>query len=563
MVGNKHPAQSIAPIAIHVSKATVDFAPWVRVREPTDSCPSSIDDSELARSKGYPPKLNLSSLMDIRLYLTMEHRSFDWTSKARILRGFVFLYCTYYVLRGIYRIFFHPLAKYPGSYLAALSTEWYEWYWNIHKPGQLLFEIERLHQQYGPVIRIGVNELHIDSPNYFQEITKVGSRFYKEPNFYRGISYPSSSIGLVDPIAHRIRRQVLHPIFTASRVQTIAHKLQSKVEHLCRKFDESVSEDAPVNLYAAFKSLTMDIVSEMIFGESFHVIDSPGFQHPHLDALHDAVKKAWVFRTFPKLGWLSLNLPDLVSSTLFPIPIIELGKVCRKRIDQYLDNRSKPSKESRSEILEQLLDPNAARGHSIPNAYDLNEEALTLLTAGNDTTANSMIIGAYLICTHPLVLERLVAELDTAFPAGEGSITFEKAKQLPYLTAVLREVLRCSNPLPGRLPRVVPPEGASVDGIDLAPGVIVHTSAYLLNRHRSVWGPDGRDFNPHRWLSGQHQRLEKHMASFYRGARQCLGMHLAWCELYLLIATMFRKYDVEVFNTTPEDMAWTDHLLML
>ncbi|KAL9577458.1 MAG: hypothetical protein Q9212_006352 [Teloschistes hypoglaucus] len=375
-----------------------------------------------------------------------------------------------------------------------------------------------------PVIRIGVNELHVNSPNYFQEITKVGSRFYKEPNFYRGISYPSSSIGLIDPNAHRIRRQVLHPIFTASRVQTIAHKLQSKVEHLCKKFDESVSEDAPVNLYAAYKSLTMDIVSEMIFGESFHVMDSPGFQHPHLDALHDAVRKAWVFRTFPKLGWLSLNLPDLLSSTLFPIPIIELGKVCRKRIDQYLDNRSKPSQESRSEILEQLLDPNAARGHAIPNAYDLNEEALTLLTAGNDTTANAMIIGAYLICTHPLVLKRLVEELDTAFPAGEGSITFEKAKQLPYLTAVLREVLRCSNPLPGRLPRVVPPEGALVDGIDLAPGVIVHTSAYLLNRHRSVWGPDGRDFNPQRWLSGQHQGLEKHMTSFYRGARQCLGM---------------------------------------
>lgn len=71
----------------------------------------------------------------------------------------------------------------------------------------------------------------------------------------------------------------------------------------------------------------MDIVSEMIFGESFHVMDSAGFQHPHLDALHDAVKKAWIFRTFPNLGWLSLNLPDSVSSTLFPIPIIEFGKV--------------------------------------------------------------------------------------------------------------------------------------------------------------------------------------------------------------------------------------------
>ncbi|KAL8911000.1 MAG: hypothetical protein Q9171_003769 [Xanthocarpia ochracea] len=454
----------------------------------------------------------------------MENPSVNWSTRGGVLMSLILLYGIYYVFRGVYRIFFHPLAKYPGSSLAAFSTEWYEWYWNIHKPGQLLFEIERLHERYGPIIRIGVNELHINSPNYFQEITKVGSRFYKEPTFYRGISFPSSSIGLIDPNAHRIRRQVLHPIFTASRVQTIAHKLQSKVDHLCGKFDELASQDAPVNLYAAFKSLTMDVVSEMIFGESFQVMDAPNFQHPHLDALHDAVKKAWVFRTFPKLGWLSLNLPDSIASRLFPIPIIEFGKVCRKRIDKYLDNRSKPDEKSRSEILEQLLDPNSARGHLIPNAYDLNEEALTLLTAGNDTTANAMIIGAYLICTHSSVLNRLVEELETAFPDGHQSITFEKAKQLPYLTAVLREVLRCSNPLPGRLPRVVPPEGASVDGIDLAPGVIVHTSAYLLNRHESVWGPDSREFKPDRWLGGQPQALDKYMTSFNRGARQCLGM---------------------------------------
>ena len=103
--------------------------------------------------------------------------------------------------------------------------------------------------------------------------------------------------------------------------------LQNRVEHLCEKFDELASKDSPVNLYAAFKSLTMDIVSEMVFGESFHVMDSAEFHHPHLDALHDAVKKAWIFRTFPNLGWVSLNMPDVISSALFPIPIIEFGKV--------------------------------------------------------------------------------------------------------------------------------------------------------------------------------------------------------------------------------------------
>lgn len=37
----------------------------------------------------------------------------------------VILYCIYNIVLAVYRIFFHPLAKYPGSRLAASSTEWY------------------------------------------------------------------------------------------------------------------------------------------------------------------------------------------------------------------------------------------------------------------------------------------------------------------------------------------------------------------------------------------------------------------------------------------------------
>lgn len=72
----------------------------------------------------------------------------------------------------------------------------------------------------------------------------------------------------------------------------------------------------------------MDIVSEMVFGQAFGVMDSPGFQHPHLEALHDAVEKAWFARTFPTLVWISLNLPDWVSTNVFPVPILEFAKVC-------------------------------------------------------------------------------------------------------------------------------------------------------------------------------------------------------------------------------------------
>ncbi|KAF2732705.1 cytochrome P450 [Polyplosphaeria fusca] len=93
-------------------------------------------------------------------------------------------------------------------------------------------------------------------------------------------------------------------------------------------------------------------------------------------------------------------------------------------------------------------------------------------------------------------------------------------------------------------------------------GHVINTSAYLLNRHPSVWSYP-LEFEPERWLRPESKDLEKYMASFYRGTRQCLGKDFAWCELYVMLANLFRRFKVSIHNTSDADMEWVDAVLVV
>jgi hypothetical protein len=56
----------------------------------------------------------------------------------------------YLLGRTIYRLYFHPLSHIPGPKLAA-ATHLYEFYYDVCRGGLYLFEIEKMHQQYGTV----------------------------------------------------------------------------------------------------------------------------------------------------------------------------------------------------------------------------------------------------------------------------------------------------------------------------------------------------------------------------------------------------------------------------
>lgn len=127
----------------------------------------------------------------------------------------------------------------------------------------------------------------------------------------------------------------------------------------------------------------------------------------------------------------------------------------------------------------------------------------------------------------------------------------------PIQTAVIKEGLRLSFGVVGRLPRVVPSPGDTFADHFLPPGTTVSMSSWMMHRDPTVF-PDPMRFDPQRWLvsTEESQRLLRNMVPFGRGSRQCVGMPLAYAELYIALGTFFRRFErgVRVWKTTPETM---------
>ena len=110
----------------------------------------------------------------------------DSLSKAPVFVSLVYICLTYFITTAVYRLYFSPLAKFPGPKLAAL-TLWYEYYYDVVKRGKYTWKIAELHKQYGrhqiyagqafvtriinfmpgPIVRISPFELHINDPKYY------------------------------------------------------------------------------------------------------------------------------------------------------------------------------------------------------------------------------------------------------------------------------------------------------------------------------------------------------------------------------------------------------------
>lgn len=139
--------------------------------------------------------------------------------------------------------------------------------------------------------------------------------------------------------------------------------------------------------------------------------------------------------------------------------------------------------------------------------------------AGSDSTASTMQSFCHEVLRSPRIYARLKAEIDTAtlseFPQ------WNEVQALPYFQACLKEAMRLRPAVGLNITRLVPPEGADIDGKRFPGGTRVAVNGWVLHRDSEIFGADTHLYRPERWLEGDARNMEKYMFQFGGGSHLC------------------------------------------
>ncbi|CAH0042558.1 unnamed protein product, partial [Clonostachys rhizophaga] len=480
-------------------------------------------------------------------------------SWQRIAASLFCMWFAYLVIVGTHRLYFHPLAKFPGPKLASV-TQWYEIFYDIFHKGQFTFEIQRMHQKYGPIVRINPEELHIDDPDYYDVIYATGKPYDKMQYFSDRLNMPLSSFATAGSDLHKTRRAAIAPFFSKQRVSAYNHLIQDIVDHLSHRLSTEYTGISKVlNLGQMWGAMTSDIITDVVFARPMGYINCPDFDSQFTTAVCDMLFTSHIRAHFPIFLTVMNTLPSWLVKILAPAvkPVIEYEEMLELQIKDILAGRNEEAKlSSHKTVFHDILSSNLPPCEL--TAGRLQNEAMSVVAAGVETTQWALTVGCYHILANVGIEQRLRSELEHAVPDPSRMISVPELEKLPYLSAVIQESLRMAYGLCQRLPRINPRSPWQYAEYNIPPGTPVSMDAYHMHNNESVF-PESQTFKPERWLNNPvgpdgTTPLGHYMVAFSKGTRMCIGMNMAYSELYIGLATMFRRHRFRLHETDRSDV---------
>lgn len=335
---------------------------------------------------------------------------------------------------------------------------------------------------------------------------------------------------------------ILMPAFTKAAMINYHDTIADTVRELINTWDARAAVTSPwIDITAEVNRLTIETISRAGFGYSFNKLSekqTDPFLAAVLRELDYASRRTDVLPRYERIFKRKRRAQHYADKQFIHgqvAEIIERRQLKGPRTDEHPD------------MLDFMLtgtDPDS--GQSLDNANIINQ-ILTLLTAGSETSANTIAFAMHYLSINPDILARARTEVNERWPERTyPDIKFDDVAKLRYLRRVIDETLRLWPVAPGYF-RQAKCDTTIGDGkypFKAKDWVFVLTLA--AHRDPITWGPDAEEFNPDRFLTDNIRALPPHTYKpFGVGPRACIGRQFAIHETLIALAAIVHRYDIE------------------
>ncbi|KAI9694401.1 MAG: hypothetical protein M1822_000017 [Bathelium mastoideum] len=446
----------------------------------------------------------------------------------------------------------------PAPFPAAFTNLWLLYQC---RHGRRYAAVDDAHKKYGTLVRIQPNHVSIADPEAIPAIYGHGNGFLKSDYYDAFVSIHRGLFNTRDRTEHTRKRKTVSHTFSQKSVGQFEQYMHHNLEELVKQWDR-ISSNASggyANMDALhwFNYLAFDIIGDLAFGAPFGMLkkgadiaeiretpDAPPKYAPAVEVLNRRGEVSGTIGCLPQIKPYAKYLPDPFFTK--GIKAVEnLAGIATARVKYRIENAEKID---RVDLLARLMEGRDEKGEKL-GRQELTAEALTQLIAGSDTTSNTSCALLYHVLHNPHVISKLQDELDKALPSDDVP-RFEQVRDLPYVDAVIKETMRIHSTSSLGLPRVVPPgPGVEIAGHHFAQGNVVSVPAYTIHHSKEIWGADANEFRPERWEEVRLTDKQKTaFIPFSYGPRACVGRNVAEMELALIVSTVFRRYEFELYQ---------------
>lgn len=408
-------------------------------------------------------------------------------------------------------------------------------------------QVEQWCREYGPYFRLqmgrhavlvvgdhaAVADVLRDRPDGFRR-TVLLERIGAEMGLKQGV------FGANGEVWKRQRRMVMAG-FDPAHVKGYYPSMQRVAGRLAARWSRAAESGATIDLQADLMRFTVDTIAGLAFGAEVNTLESDeDVIQRHLDKIFPALYGR-MLAPLPTWRWFKTRADRELDRA-----VAEVDVAVQRFIDQARERlRADPAlREHPENLLQAMLVAADTPGSGLDDSQ-VAGNVLTMLLAGEDTTANSLAWMIHLLWRNPETLARAVDEVrrtctDPAHP------TLEEVAALDYVEACAHETMRLK-PVAPQLPLQALRE--TVVGDVRVPAGTVVISMLRRDSVSDAHLENPLAFRPERWLGdggpGRQAASAKRLSMpFGAGPRICPGRYLALLEMKLAMATLLGRFEI-------------------